>query len=167
MRWTLPHCVYPTSRLLGRSFTLARMSRTGGQRPPPVRVCGRERVLKLASEGMTAAEYETRRLSGQHRHPVRPAPGVAVRRRDRLGFRDRHRHPQRQPVRRARPHASARPDRPVLGLVAMIRIAISLEVIARTLPLASVGYEDKTDEEGERLIVMVGVGLGYVVTDAI
>jgi hypothetical protein len=30
-----------------------------------------------------------------------------------------------------------------------------------------VGYEDKTDEEGERLIVMVGVGLGYIVTDAI
>jgi hypothetical protein len=34
----------------------------------------------------------------------------------------------------------------------MIRIAISAEAIARTLPLASVGYEDKTDEEGERLI---------------
>jgi hypothetical protein len=52
----------------------------------------------------------------------------------------------------------------------MIRIAISVEAfeaIARTLPLASVGYEDKTDEEGERLIVMVGVGLGYIVTDAI
>jgi F0F1-type ATP synthase assembly protein I len=37
-----------------------------------------------------------------------------------------------------------------------------------------VGYEDRTDEEGERLIVvrvmvgvMVGVGLGYIVTDAI
>ena len=30
---------------------------------------------------------------------------------------------------------------------AMIRIAISVEAIARTLPLASVGYEDKTDEE--------------------
>ena len=52
----------------------------------------------------------------------------------------------------------------------MIRIAISVEAIARTLPLASVGYGDKTDEEGERLIVvgvMVGVGLGYIVTDAI
>ena len=34
----------------------------------------------------------------------------------------------------------------------MSRIAISVEAfeaIARTLPLASVGYEDKTDEEGE------------------
>jgi hypothetical protein len=33
-----------------------------------------------------------------------------------------------------------------------------------------VGYEDRTDEEGDRLIVvrvMVGVGLGYIVTDAI
>jgi hypothetical protein len=30
-----------------------------------------------------------------------------------------------------------------------------------------VGYEEKTDEEGERLIVMVGVALGYIVTDAI
>ena len=52
----------------------------------------------------------------------------------------------------------------------MVRIAISqaaFEAIAATLPLASVGYEDKTDEEGERLIVMVGVGLGYIVTDAI
>ena len=32
----------------------------------------------------------------------------------------------------------------------MVRIAISteaFEAIARTLPLASVGYEDKTDEE--------------------
>jgi hypothetical protein len=36
--------------------------------------------------------------------------------------------------------------------------------------LASVGYEDKTDEQGECLIVvgvMVGVSLGYIVTDAI
>jgi hypothetical protein len=52
----------------------------------------------------------------------------------------------------------------------MIRIAISVEAfeaIARTLQLASVGYEDKADEKGERLIVMVGVGLGYIVTDAI
>jgi hypothetical protein len=50
----------------------------------------------------------------------------------------------------------------------MIRIAISAEVfeaIARRL--GNVGYEDKTDEKGERLIVMVGVGLGYIVTDAI
>jgi hypothetical protein len=49
----------------------------------------------------------------------------------------------------------------------MIRIAISVEAIARTLPLRSVGYENKTNERGERLIVMVGVGLGYIVTDAI
>ena len=53
----------------------------------------------------------------------------------------------------------------------MIRIAISVEAFAaidKTLRLASVGYEDKTDEKGERLIVMVvGVGLGYIVTDAI
>ena len=56
----------------------------------------------------------------------------------------------------------------------IIRIVISVEAIARTLPLASVGYEDKTDEEGKRLIVvrvmigvMVGVGFGYIMTDAI
>jgi hypothetical protein len=37
----------------------------------------------------------------------------------------------------------------------MIRIAISVEAfdgIARTLPLGSVGYENKTDEQGQRLI---------------
>ena len=39
--------------------------------------------------------------------------------------------------------------------------------MARTLPLAVRARSDKTDEEGERLIVMVGVGLGYIVTDAI
>jgi hypothetical protein len=59
----------------------------------------------------------------------------------------------------------------------MIRIAINveaLEAIARTPPLGNVSYEDKTDEERERLIVvrvvvgvMVGVSLGYIVTDAI
>jgi hypothetical protein len=52
----------------------------------------------------------------------------------------------------------------------MIRIAISraaFEAIARTLPLGSVGFEAELDEKGERLIVMVGVGLGYIVTDAI
>jgi hypothetical protein len=52
----------------------------------------------------------------------------------------------------------------------LIKIAISVEafvVIARTLSLGSVGYENKTNERGERLIVMVGVGLGYIVTDAI
>ena len=30
-----------------------------------------------------------------------------------------------------------------------------------------VGYENATNERGERLVVMVGVGLGYIVTDAI
>jgi hypothetical protein len=49
----------------------------------------------------------------------------------------------------------------------MIRIAISAEAVARTLPPGSVGYGNKTNERGERLIVMVGVGLGYIVTDAI
>ena len=55
----------------------------------------------------------------------------------------------------------------------MIRIAINveaLEAIARTPPLGNVSYEDKTDEERERLIVVrvvVGVSLGYIVTDAI
>jgi hypothetical protein len=37
----------------------------------------------------------------------------------------------------------------------MVRIAISVEAfaaIARTLPLGSVGYENKTNERGERLI---------------
>ena len=37
----------------------------------------------------------------------------------------------------------------------MIRIAITLEAfeaIAKTLPLRSVGYENKTNERGERLI---------------
>jgi hypothetical protein len=37
----------------------------------------------------------------------------------------------------------------------MIRIAISaeaFEAIAKTLPLESVGYENKTNEKGERLI---------------
>ena len=37
----------------------------------------------------------------------------------------------------------------------MIRIAITAEAfvaIARTLPLGSVGYENKTNERGERLI---------------
>jgi hypothetical protein len=33
------------------------------------------------------------------------------------------------------------------------------------LPLGSVGFEAELDEKGERLIVMVGVGLGYIVTD--
>jgi hypothetical protein len=49
----------------------------------------------------------------------------------------------------------------------MIRIAISVEAITRTLPLASVGFEAELDEKGERLIMMVRVGLGYIVTDAI
>ena len=52
----------------------------------------------------------------------------------------------------------------------MIRIAISqaaFDAIAATLSLGSVGYEAGLDEKGERLIVMVGVGLGYIVTDAI
>jgi hypothetical protein len=30
-----------------------------------------------------------------------------------------------------------------------------------------VGFEAELDENGERLIGMVGVGLGYIVTDAI
>jgi hypothetical protein len=37
----------------------------------------------------------------------------------------------------------------------MIRIAISIEAfeaIARTLPLGSVGYENETNERGERLV---------------
>jgi hypothetical protein len=53
---------------------------------------------------------------------------------------------------------------------AMVRIATSqaaFEAIARTLPLGSVGYEAELDGKGERLIGMVGVGLGYIVTDAI
>ena len=52
----------------------------------------------------------------------------------------------------------------------MIEIGISVEAfeaVARTLPLGSVGYEAEANERGERLIVMVGVGLGYIVTDAI
>ena len=43
----------------------------------------------------------------------------------------------------------------------------AFEAIAGTLPLGDVGYEAELDEKGERLIVMVGVGLGYIVTDAI
>ena len=53
---------------------------------------------------------------------------------------------------------------------ALIKIAISVEAfeaIAKTLPVGSVGYEAEANERGERLIVMVGVGLGYIVTDAI
>ena len=56
------------------------------------------------------------------------------------------------------------------GLDRVIRIAISqaaFEAIAATLPLGSVGYEAEANERGERLVVMVGVGLGYIVTDAI
>ena len=34
----------------------------------------------------------------------------------------------------------------------MIRIAISVEAIARTLPLGSMGYEAEANERGERLI---------------
>jgi hypothetical protein len=34
-------------------------------------------------------------------------------------------------------------------------------------PVGSVGYEAEANERGERLIGMVGVGLGYIVTDAI
>jgi hypothetical protein len=30
-----------------------------------------------------------------------------------------------------------------------------------------VGFEAELDEKGERLIGMIGVGLGYIVTDAI
>jgi hypothetical protein len=37
----------------------------------------------------------------------------------------------------------------------------------KNLPVGSVGHEAELDEKGERLIVMVGVGLGYIVTDAI
>ena len=87
-----------------------------------------ERMLIHASKTMTAAEYETRGVHGQHRRPLPPPRGVAVRRRDRLGFRARHRLPQRQPVvpkgrnrscvhrRTGRAvHAGARPARPVLG----------------------------------------------------
>ena len=47
----------------------------------------------------------------------------------------------------------------------MIKIAISVEGIAKTLPVGSVGYEAEANERS--LIVMVGVGLGYIVTDAI
>ena len=56
------------------------------------------------------------------------------------------------------------------NLLPMIRIAImqaAFEAIARTLPLGSVGYEAELDQKGEGLIAMVGVGLGYIVTDAI
>ena len=52
----------------------------------------------------------------------------------------------------------------------MVRIAISqaaFDASAATLPLGSVGYENATNERGERLIVMAGVGLEYIVTDAI
>ena len=52
----------------------------------------------------------------------------------------------------------------------MIRIAISAEVfeaIARMLRLGTWATRGRPTEEGERLIVMVGVGLGYIVTDAI
>ena len=71
-----------------------------------------------------------------------------------------------------RPTASAVPLSAWSGRAvhALIKIAISVEAfvaIARTLSLGSVGYENKTNERGERLIVMVGVGLGYIVTDAI
>jgi hypothetical protein len=43
----------------------------------------------------------------------------------------------------------------------MIRIAISqaaFEAIARTLPLGSVSYENKTNEHGQRLIWLDKVG---------
>jgi hypothetical protein len=52
----------------------------------------------------------------------------------------------------------------------LTKIAISVEAfeaIAKTLPVGSVGYKAEANERGERLIVMVGVGLGYIVTDAI
>jgi hypothetical protein len=52
----------------------------------------------------------------------------------------------------------------------MVCIAISqaaFDAISATLPLGSVSFEAELDERGERLIVMVGVGLGYIVTDAI
>jgi hypothetical protein len=49
-------------------------------------------------------------------------------------------------------HAGARTDGPLPSPVAMIRIAISVEAIAWTLPLGSVGYENKTNERGERFI---------------
>ena len=49
----------------------------------------------------------------------------------------------------------------------LIKIEISVEAIAKTLPVGSVGYEAEANERGERLIVMVRVGLGYIVTDAI
>ena len=41
------------------------------------------------------------------------------------------------------------------NLLPMIRFAISqaaFDAIARTLPLGSVGYENKTDEQGQKLI---------------
>jgi hypothetical protein len=65
-------------------------------------------------------------------------------------------------------HSSQRGS--VRAVHALIKIAISVEAfeaIAATLPVGSVGYEAEADERRERLIVMVGVGLGYIVTDAI
>jgi hypothetical protein len=38
----------------------------------------------------------------------------------------------------------------------MIRIAISIEAIARTLPFGNVSFENKTDEDGNRLICWTG-----------
>jgi hypothetical protein len=52
----------------------------------------------------------------------------------------------------------------------LIKIAISVEGVrgdCQNAPGRRVGYEAELDEKGERLIVMVGVGLGYIVTDAI
>ena len=47
----------------------------------------------------------------------------------------------------------------------MIRIAITpaaYDAIAATLPLGSVGYENKTDEEGQRLIWLVRVVVDWL-----
>jgi hypothetical protein len=103
-----------------------------------------------------------------------PPAGVAVRWRDRLGIRARRCHPPRQPmVPKGRDrccvptedpavYAGARPDRPFLVPVAMIRVAISVEAfeaIARTLALArsaprtrpTSGAWGKASRQGERL----------------
>jgi hypothetical protein len=96
-----------------------------------------------------------------------------------LGAGHRHHHRSPQPVVPwalcvgvRRPTASAVPlsagSRRAVHALIKIEISVeAFEAITKTLPVGSVGYEAEANERGERLIVMVRVGLGYIVTDAI
>ena len=135
---------------------------------PPRAVTMRVLDMIHASKGMTRAEYErAAAFMAKIGRPVPTARRACARRDYRQRAGGRHRRPAPQPVvpwascagaRRRKAgavHAGARTGGPFPSPVAMIKIAITVEAFeatARTLPLGSVGYENKTNERGEKLI---------------